>query len=183
MTAIRIPEPPANSALMLIDFQSDFLDNDGRMPVSRNHVAPAIAAAAEASEVFRRTGRPIIAVGNEFRSTDYVMNLLRRFAALAGSPGARWDRRVPLDGASFFPKWAASAFCNPKLEPWLNERGIGTLVITGLMARACVTATAKGAMRRGFQVTLLEPAIACASDSSRARALARLERNGASILG
>jgi len=84
---------------MLIDFQSDFLDDDGRMPVSRNHVAPAIAAAAEASEVFRRTGRPIIAVGNEFRSTDYVMNLLRRFAALAGWPGARWDRRVPLDGA------------------------------------------------------------------------------------
>jgi len=110
------------------------------------------------------------------------MNLLRRYAAVAGSPGARWDSRVPLDGAAYFPKWAGSAFCNSDLEPWLREHGVGALVLAGLMARACVTATAKDALRRGFKVMLLEPAIACASDASRARALARLERKGAAMV-
>ena len=47
------------------------------------------------------------------------------------------------------------------------------------MARACVTATTKAAIERGFRVMLIEPAIACVSDRSRERALARLERKGA----
>ncbi|HTR14703.1 MAG TPA: isochorismatase family cysteine hydrolase [Roseiarcus sp.] len=181
MSHIADREPPADGALLLIDFQADFLDRGGRMPVARAHVAPAVAAAAEAAALFKARGRPVVAIGNEFRRGDYMMNFLRRYAAMAGSPGARWDARVPREGAAYFPKWAGSAFCNPALEPWLKERGIGTLVLAGLMARACITATAQDAMRRGFRVMLLEPAIACASDGSRARALARLERKGAEV--
>ena len=107
------------------------------------------------------------------------MNFFRRYASVEGTPGARWDDRVPRDGAKYFPKWGGSAFGNPELEPWLRANGIGTLVIAGLMARACVTATTKDALARGFKVMLIEPAIACFSDRSRARALARLEWKGA----
>jgi nicotinamidase-related amidase len=179
MMTSTLPEPPPQAALMLIDFQADFLDDDGRMPVARAHVAPMIAAAAEAIDLFNRCGRPVVAVGNEFRRSDIVMNILRRYASVEGSPGARWDDRVPLDGAKYFPKWGDSAFGNAELEPWLRAQGIGTLIIGGLMARACVTATAKAAMARGFRVMLIEPAIACVSDTSRERALARLARKGA----
>jgi len=182
MTDWTISEPPDNGALMLLDFQADFLDDNGRMPVCRSHVEPAIAAAAAAIRIFRERGRPIIAIRNEFRRRDLVMNLLRRYAAVAGSPGARWDPRLPLEGATSFAKWAASAFCNPELEPWLKEHGIGTLVICGLMARACVTATASEAIQRGFRVFLFGPAIACVSERTRARALARLERRGAALI-
>jgi len=172
-------DPPADSALMLIDFQADFLNDDGRMPVARAHVAPTIAAAARAVDLFRARGRPIAAIGNEFRRSDIAMNILRRYASVEGTPGARWDDRVPRDGAKYFPKWSGSAFGNPELEPWLRANGIGTLAIGGLMARACVTATTKDALTRGFKVMLIEPAIACFSDRSRARALARLEWKGA----
>ena len=113
MTTSTIPEPPADSALMLIDFQADFLDDDGRMPVARAHVAPMIAAAADAVELFKRCGRPVVTIGNEFRRNDFVMNLLRRHASIEGSAGARWDDRVPRDGAKYFPKWGGSAFGNP----------------------------------------------------------------------
>ena len=178
---MTIPEPPTDSALMLIDFQADFLDDDGRMPVARTHVEPMIAAAASAVELFKRRGRPMVAIGNEFRRSDIVMNLIRRNASVEGTPGARWDDRIPLDGAKYFPKWGSSAFGNPELEPWLRAHGIGALVIGGLMARACVTATTKAAIERGFRVMLLEPAIACVSDRSRRRALARLEFRGAEV--
>ncbi len=180
MSDTQIPEPPLNSALLLIDFQADFLDDDGRMPVARAQVAPAVAAAAKAAALFKQRGRPVVAIGNEFRSDDRLANFFRCYASLAGSPGARWDARVPLDGAAYFPKWRSSAFCNPDLEPWLRARGVGTLVLGGLMARACVSVTAKAAMARGFRVMVLGPAIACATDRSRARALAQLERRGAS---
>ncbi len=181
MTTSKILEPPADSALMLIDFQADFLDDDGRMPVARAHVVPMIAAAADAVELFKQRGRPVVAIGNEFRRSDIVMNFLRRHASVEGSPGARWDERIPLDGAKYFPKWGGSAFGNPELEPWLRAQNVRTLVVAGLMARACVTATTKAALERGFRVVLLEPAIACVSERSRTRALERLELKGAQI--
>jgi nicotinamidase-related amidase len=181
MIAGAIPEPPADAALMLIDFQADFLDDNGRMPVARAHVAPMMAAAAEAVELFKRRGRPVVAVGNEFRRRDLVMNILRRYASVEGSLGARWDERVPLNNAKYFPKWGESAFGNPELQPWLNAQGIGTLFIGGLMARACVTATTNAALARGFRVMLIESAIACVSDRSRDRALTRLAGNGATV--
>ena len=83
-----VPEPPANGALMLIDFQSDFLDDAGRMPVARNHVEAALSAAASAARLYKQHGQPVVAIGNQFRRRDYVMNLLRGYAALEGSPGA-----------------------------------------------------------------------------------------------
>ncbi len=88
MMTKAIPEPPADSALMLIDFQADFINDDGRMPVARRHVEPMIAAAADAIERFKRRGRPIVAVGNEFRRSDVVMNLpaaLRERGRFSGS--------------------------------------------------------------------------------------------------
>jgi nicotinamidase-related amidase len=180
MSELQLPDPSPETALMLIDLQADFLDDNGRMPVAREHVGPTIAAAQNAVALFKRRGLPIVAIGNEFAPGDVLMNLLRRYASLKGSPGARWDPRIPLDGLAYFPKWSGSAFVNKNLEPWLRAKGVRTLVICGLMARACVTATTKAALARGFQVMLFEPAIACASDRSRERALARLKQRGAS---
>jgi nicotinamidase-related amidase len=173
---------PPESALLLIDLQRDFLSDDGRMPVARNQVAQLIDAANAAVARFRASGQPIVAIGNEFRRSDLIMNLLRRNACLAGSVGAMWDTRVPISNAQYFPKWATDAFCNPALEPWLRERHVKTLIVTGLMASACVTATAKSALHRGFAVRLIEDAIACSSDRSKLRAIARLQRRGAASL-
>jgi hypothetical protein len=80
---------------------------------------------------------------------------------------------VPLAGIRYFPKWASSAFVNPELDPWLRANDVGTLALSGLQAKACVSATCKDALARGYAVELLPVAIACVSDGSRARALAR----------
>jgi nicotinamidase-related amidase len=173
--------PGPKSALILLDYQSEFLDAGGRMPVSRQHVAPVIASTLEAIAEFKARNRPIVAIGNEFRVADFVKNLLRRYASLKGSRGARWDPRIPLDGATYFPKWAASAFVNPEFERWLRREGIEELALGGMFASACVSATAKAALARGFRVRLLEGAIACSNDRTKARALARLTRAGAKL--
>ena len=51
-----------------------------------------------------------------------------------------------------------------------------------MFARACVTLTARGALARGFEVYALEDAIACASDATRARAVARLAQRGVHVV-
>ncbi len=173
---------PSLRALLLIDFQDDFLEPDGKMPVSRAQVTPVLAAAARAVAAARQAGDLVLAIGNEFRPDDYFMNLLRRHASIAGSPGSRWTKALPLAGIQYFPKWAGSAFVNPNLEPWLRAKGVETLALSGLLAKGCISATARDALARGYEVDLVSDAIACASDASRARALTRLEAKGCRIV-
>jgi len=138
-----------------------------------------LSAAARAIVEARSRNDLVVAIGNEFRPGDFLMNALRRYASVAGSEGSRWTDKLPLDGAKYFPKWAGSAFVNRELDTWLRARGITTLVLTGVFANACVTATAKDALTKGYAVHILADAVACKSDASRARALARLEARGA----
>jgi nicotinamidase-related amidase len=148
------------------------------MPVDQGQVAKVLQATRQAMSDAQQTGDPVVAIGNEFRPSEYLMNLLRRNPSIAGSPGARWVQDLPVEGIPYFPKWASSAFVNPDFDRWLQEARVRTLRLTGLQAKACVTATAKDAMKRGYAVEVLDHAIACVSDRSRARALARLERQG-----
>jgi nicotinamidase-related amidase len=177
------PQRRRKRALLLIDFQHDFLRENGRMPVAANQVGPVIDAANRAVLKARAGGVPVIAIGNEFRRSDWLANLFRRFAALAGSDGARWDERVPRDGQRYFAKWRGSAFCNADLDRFLREENIGDIDLAGLYAGACVSATARDALKRGYRVAVLSDAVADRSDAARDRALRRLERSGAVITG
>ncbi|MBR1091007.1 cysteine hydrolase [Bradyrhizobium manausense] len=174
--------PTPGRALLLIDFQRDFIESSGRMPVARNQVASVLRAAAKAIADARRAGEFVLAIGNEFRPNDLFMNLLRRHASIAGSDGAKWTEKLPIDGAVYFPKWSGSAFVNPDLDKWLKEKSVTKLVLAGLQAKACVTATAKDALAKGYSVEVLADAIACVSDATRARALKRLQTKGITVL-
>jgi len=180
----RIPpakEMTVKTALLLIDFQRDFLAPDGRMPVARGQIESLIAAANKAIADARARGEEVVAIGNEFPRSDVVQNFFRRNAALAGSPGAAWDERIPVTGAPYFRKWRSDAFCNPALEEFLREHLVGQVTLAGLFASGCVSATAKGALARGFRVTILGHAVADSSGQARDTALERLARRGASV--
>ena len=169
-------------ALLLIDFQYDFLADDGRMPVDRSQVQPVVTAARSAIDKAHDAGDLIVRIGNEFKPGDFVGNAFRRRAAIAGSAGAGWDPRVEAGDSVYLAKWRSNAFCNPELSHLMSDHLIERVCLTGLFARACVTATAKGARARGLQVDLLVDAIACKSDASRSAALNRLGRRGMQLV-
>jgi nicotinamidase-related amidase len=173
--------PVPRRALLLIDFQRDFLADDGRMPVARDQVAPVLSATRAAIAQARADGDLIVKVGNEFRRGDLIGNLLRRQAAVAGSPGTAWDARAEAPDARYLTKWKGSAYCNPALAQLLAHEDVRHVTLCGLYARACVTATAKAALASGLRVTVLRDAVACRSDASREAALRRLSRRGIEI--
>ena len=119
------------------------------MPAAQNQVAPVLRAAAQAIAKARADGDLIAAIGNEFPPNAFLMNLLRRHASIAGTDGSRWTEMLPLGDARYFPKWAGSAFVNPDLHRWLVENRVTTLILAGLMAKACITATARDALAKG----------------------------------
>ena len=143
---------------------------------------PALAAACRAVDDARDEGDLIVKIGNEFRRSDVIGNLFRHHAAMKESSGAAWDRRIDPPGATSVAKWRADAFCNPTLMALLEEAGVGQVRLAGLYAKACVTATAKGARRRGLSVQVIGDATACSSDRSRRAALDKLRRIGIAVV-
>jgi nicotinamidase-related amidase len=177
----RAEGPRGRRALLLIDFQRDFLAADGRMPVARHHVTGVLVATRKAIGQATADGDLIVRIGNEFRPRDWIGNLLRHHAAVAGSTGAAWDDKVAAAGSAYLAKWKPSAFCNPELAELLAREGVQQVTICGLYARACVTATARDALSRGLRVVIIRDAVACQSDRSREAALHRLSRAGAEL--
>jgi nicotinamidase-related amidase len=169
-------------ALLLIDFQKDFLDPSGRMPVDRGQVQPVIAAAQQAVDEARRNGDLIVKIGNEFRASDVIRNVFRHHAAVKGSPGTAWDGRIDPPGATYVPKWKSDAFCNPELVALLEEAHVSQVRLAGLYAKACVRATAKGARKRGLSVQVIGDATACSSDKSRRNVIENLRRIGIEVV-
>ncbi|MGH9057536.1 MAG: cysteine hydrolase family protein [Acidimicrobiales bacterium] len=168
-------------ALLLLDYQHDFLDPAGRMPVAPTHVEPMLASSQLALECALKHRAPVVAVSNEFPSSQVIRNLLRRRAALAGTPGASWDPRIAALGAIRLAKSKPSAFSNPRLMDLLDAAGVGEVAVAGLYARACITATVEHAVGLGLHVTVLDDALACRDDRSRAAAVARMAGFGAEV--
>lgn len=166
-------------ALLLLDMQRDFLADDGRLPIEFAQVAPLIAAAGAAVRLAEREGVPVIAVRNAFPAGARLGNLLRRNAALAGSAGAEWDPRVPLGEAMLFDKARPDAFTEPRFGAALQAREVRHLIVGGVFASACVTATVRSAILRGYQVTLLCQAIGDRTAARKLSALHRLAAAGA----
>lgn len=68
---------------------------------------------------------------------------------------------------NYYPKNKGDALSNSKLVSFLKGNNIKSVNIVGLFAEGCVAATAIGALRRDFIVTVVEDAVAGASDEKR----------------
>ena len=54
-------------------------------------------------------------------------------------------------------------------------------LLAGVYANACVLCTARGALKRGYRVTVLRDAVAAASDAKRVAALRKMQRQGVEV--
>ena len=175
-------EAPAHSAVLLIDLQTDFLDPCGRMPVERGGVDAALDAANAILSGQALRGAMPIAIVNEFPPSARIANFLRRNAAIAGSEGAKLDSRIARrENLAVFPKQRASAFSNGDLTAFLRMREIEKIYVLGVFAEGCVRATALAALRLGFEVFVLEDAIATNARWKKRLALQSMKRAGAVI--
>jgi nicotinamidase-related amidase len=80
-----------------------------------------------------------------------------------------------------FTKNGQDAFSNERLSVHLTKCGVKELFIGGVYAEACVTATTRTALRRGFDVTVLTDAVGSTTEHARERACTRLARLGAKL--
>lgn len=170
------------TALLVLDLQVDFVDADGRMPIACNQIDQVLMMSNRAIEAAAAHHLTIAYIANEYTRWDIPGNWFRHNAARSGTSGAALDPRLrKAAGASYLSKQRADAFTNPDLARLLHSHHIGRIVLSGVYADACVTATARGALRRGLAVTILSDALGAASAPSRQSALIELAGSGAQI--
>jgi len=150
-----------HTALLLIDLQRDFLEANGRMAVSAADASQVVSLANRLIQHGESAGWKLIFIKNEYPKSDLIGNLFRKGAAIEGSRGAELDPRVivPFSGL-VLTKSRPDAFTNPEVEETLTSGAVHQLVVLGVMAEGCVRATVKGAIGRGFGVTVVSDAVA-----------------------
>ncbi|MGH6958377.1 MAG: cysteine hydrolase family protein [Caulobacteraceae bacterium] len=167
------------TALLAMDLQRDFLEPGGRLPIEAVQIGAVVAGMNRALIRAARGGVAVVYVLNAYDLLD-PSNLTRNFAALRGSPGAALDPRVTVvQGAPIVRKKVPDAFSNPALADWLARERITRLAVGGVYADACVTATCRSALKRGYAVEVLADAVGARSEAARRHAVADLVRRGA----
>ncbi|MBV8679755.1 MAG: isochorismatase family protein [Aquitalea sp.] len=133
------------AALLVIDVQDSFLQRDywdaAALPPFRDKVLSLIAGA-------RVAGVPVVYVLHEDGDGPFAeaSGLVRPMAWLPAGPDA------------IFIKHVHNAMLDSGLQPWLAERGIDTLLVSGIRTEQCCETTTRVASDLGFAVDFVSEA-------------------------
>ncbi len=185
-------------ALLIIDFQNDFVPG-GALPVAAgDEIATPISRLLDRFELVIATRDWHPADHGSFRGVDVDLSRWRGsdppalwpIHCVQGTPGA--ELHAALDRAKVDlvidkgqDSWSQgySAFQDSELAAQLHKRGVDRLYVAGLATDFCVKQTVLDALRNGFDVVVLKDAIRGidAEPGSSACALEEMERAGASF--
>jgi nicotinamidase-related amidase len=192
----------SESALVTIDVQCDVLDGQ---PFEVRGTSDILPKLSELTAAFRSAARPIVHIVRIYRNDGQNVDVCRRTRVAAGfhalSPNTAGVRLAPsvADSAAFEfdcelllergqqeisrgeivmykPRWGA--FYQTRLEAWLREHAVSTVVFAGCNFPNCPRTSIYQASERDFRVVLASDAMSALYD----RGLEELRKIGVATL-
>jgi nicotinamidase-related amidase len=167
MTALA-PWDPARTAVLSMDCQNDICHERGAFtgPIAAqvaatgvfSRIAQCLAAARAAGVLVvhvRHLTDPVAGPGAQ-ESSRVLRGMSRLGALVPGTWGAEIvDELRPVDGELVVDKHRISAFAGTDLDRLLRQRGIDSVVLTGISTSFVVEGTARDAVDRGFRTAVV----------------------------
>lgn len=190
---------PSKTALMIIDMQNDFCASGGFGEMLGNDISNTKAIIPTIKRVldrFRELGLCVIHTreGHEPDLLDCPPSKLKRSRAQGAGIGDEGsmgrilikgekghsivNELLPLPNEVVIDKPGKGAFFQTNLENELRERGIESLIVTGVTTHVCVHSTVREANDRGFECLVLEDGTAAFRDEDQQAAIRMFHQQG-----
>jgi nicotinamidase/pyrazinamidase len=189
--ASRQVEAVPGNALLVVDTQNDFMPGGALGVDGGDEIVPLVNRLVRQFHdaglpiVFSRDWHPEAHCSFEEQGGPWPPHCVQ------GSIGAEFfpaihipEDAIIVSKASRAEEEAYSAFQGTDLAELLNRKGVSRLLIVGLATDYCVLASARDALKKGFEIIVLEEGVRAVNvrpDDGR-RALQELRNSGAEIL-
>jgi nicotinamidase-related amidase len=177
----RMPLRRQTTALVLLNYQNDYLRRDGRMHVAQDQVGGMIKATNNMIAAMKQRPFPVIYTLNDYSPFQPVADVGDNFSAMRFEAGSALDKRVNYLSGVYFSNGDWDAFSNSQFAEHLQLTGVGRLVLAGPFPERAVLETARTAKHLGYGVTVISDAVASTDAQKRDAALQSLKQSGIDV--
>jgi ureidoacrylate peracid hydrolase len=156
---------PATTAVLVVDMLKDFFKEGGAMVLDGGEAlyAPQRKLLAAA----RAAGMPVVWLNQSLPPDDSLFEM-RTVHCIAGSWGAEVVDEIPMEHSDIvIPKRRYSGFFQTTLDLTLRERGIDTVIVTGVVTNICVRSTVHDAFFLRYKVLVPEDLVMATSPKAQ----------------
>lgn len=164
-------------ALLVIDMQNVYIGKDHAkyFKYNRHQIISAVNKVID---------------NNSENTVIYIQNFMRKniiskfapFQAYEGTKEAEFISELHIVSNLIFDKYVGNAFSNDKLNEFLKSKNIDTVEVIGIDGGGCVSLTALGAIKNGYNVIVNTNAIGTMLNKSKEKYFKKLKQQGAEFI-
>ncbi|MGD9129591.1 MAG: cysteine hydrolase [Candidatus Woesebacteria bacterium] len=186
---------PKHTAVLVIDLQKDFIDDDGKLAKSGQNIASMQAILRPIRKlvsVARQKNTPIIFTqmidGLKYRNEVGRYRFSKKekqeknVCVLEGTEGTKMVGVLPAKKDKIVVKHNYCSFHNTELDSYLKKKRIKSLIVVGVKTNACVETTIRNAYHKGYFVVVPQECVASNSQESHRISLKNIQRYFGDVL-
>jgi ureidoacrylate peracid hydrolase len=156
---------PATTAILVVDMLNDFFKDGGAMILEGGEAL--YVPHRRLLSAARAAGMPVLWLNQSLPPDDSLFEM-RAVHCLAGSWGAQVVDELPVEAEDIIiPKRRYSGFFQTMLDLSLRERGIDTVIVTGVVTNICVRSTVHDAFFLRYKVLVPEDLVMATSPQAQ----------------